>query len=404
MTLHRPKITENGLYQILMTILVLSSSIFVFVSGTGQRYHDELEYYAIATHLVEGKGFSLDGITPTAYRPPVYPALIAVCLYVSGGILLAKILNVAFIFLSALCYSKIASRLSDGSRVYVPLLFLMYPVVTYSATTLYPQLFGMLLLGWILLVIFEQGESMAGAIKAGGVLGVLILAIPGFMLCAPVICLGFLCAPGVIIRQKIIHSAWCLMVCMLVVSIWSARNYYHFGEIIPVSTNSGVNLLLGNSDYATANSGVNADISRYQDEARAMNEVEKDAYYKEQAIEWIKNNPEKALALYFKKVGNYFNYQLNLATKSQDSAYKNAVMFASYYLILLMSVGRLLTGKNISGFEKFLYFFYISNAFLAAVFFTRIRFRIPFDGVIILLAAIFVSTAISHVMKRRQSQ
>lgn len=404
MTLRELKIRESGLYQILMTILVLTSSVFVLVSGTEQRYHDELEYYAIAINLVEGKGFSLDGITPTAYRPPVYPALLAVCLYVSGGILLAKILNVAFIFLSALCYSKIASRLSDGSRVYVPLLFLMYPVVTYSATTLYPQLFGMLLLGWIFLIILEQGECVAGAIKAGSILGVLILAIPGFMLCAPVISLGFLCAQGTVIRQKIISSVWCLLVCMLVVSIWSARNYYHFGEIIPVSTNSGVNLLLGNSDYATANSGVNADISKYQDEAKAMNEVEKDAYYKDQAIEWIKNNPEKAMTLYLKKVANYFNYQLNLATKSQDSAYKNAIMFASYYLILLMTIARLLTGKNISGFEKFLYFFYVSNAFLAAVFFTRIRFRIPFDGVIILLAALYISATISHVLKQRQTQ
>jgi hypothetical protein len=42
-------------------------------------------------------------------------------------------------------------------------------------------------------------------------------------------------------------------------------------------------------------------------------------------------------------------------------------------------------------FERLLTFIYVSNAFYQAIFFTRIRFRLPFEYLLIAMAAIFIA-------------
>src|SRR4051794_863193 len=37
---------------------------------------DSEEYLGLARNLAAARGFTADGITPTSYRPPLYPALI----------------------------------------------------------------------------------------------------------------------------------------------------------------------------------------------------------------------------------------------------------------------------------------------------------------------------------------
>lgn len=392
---------RNQAFNISVLALTLILLALVIFSGNQNRYQDEIEYYTIAGNIVNGNGFSWTESQPTAYRPPVYPALLAALRYVSDSTMLPKFLNIIFIGASIIFFSRISKKISPGSEIYIPLLFMIYPVIPYSATTLYPQLLGMFLLAWILLIIFEQDDRLFASAKVGALLGVLILTIPGFLLCAPIIAAGFFCAVHKTFFWRAKACLLCLLVSMLVCSIWTARNYYHFHEIIPVSTNSGVNLLLGNSENATANSGVNADISRFQQNTILMNEVEKDAYYREQAILWITNNPDKAITLYIKKLVNYFNYELNLATKPQNSLYKDMAVFFSYYAIFGIAASVFFMNRKVSVFEKFLWIIYLGNAVMAAIFFTRIRFRIPFDGVLILLAAMALNEFIKQLNKEK---
>jgi hypothetical protein len=37
---------------------------------------------------------------------------------------------------------------------------------------------------------------------------------------------------------------------------WIVRNYEVIGKVIPISTNAGINLLLGNSENTRSNSGI----------------------------------------------------------------------------------------------------------------------------------------------------
>lgn len=46
---------------------------------------DEVEYYALASNVAAGNGFSVDGQTPSVFRPPVFSILLGSWFYLSGG-------------------------------------------------------------------------------------------------------------------------------------------------------------------------------------------------------------------------------------------------------------------------------------------------------------------------------
>src|SRR5688500_1943312 len=55
---------------------LLIGATFSVALGDDLRFWDERCNYAIATNLHQGNGFSADGTTETAFRPPGYPFLL----------------------------------------------------------------------------------------------------------------------------------------------------------------------------------------------------------------------------------------------------------------------------------------------------------------------------------------
>jgi 4-amino-4-deoxy-L-arabinose transferase-like glycosyltransferase len=322
---------------------------------------------------------------------------------ISRSVLLAKFVNIFFFLVSVFILCRISRRIDKDSEVYVPLLFVVYPLISYSTSALYPQVLGLMLFSCILYLILDFSRlNLRRLFLAGLFMGALVLSIPSFIFIVP-----FFCFVLIFYSSRNWHEGkkfliCFLLPCLLLVSAWTARNYSIWGKIIPVSTNSGINLLLGNSENAGPNTGTNADISKYVSSAKDMNEVEKDVYYRLQAKKWVQNHPSKAVILYFKKVLNYFNFELNLATKLEKSYTKETVLFVSYYSILGLALMRFFYKKKLSRVELILWVFYVGNAFLAALFFTRVRFRIPFDGILIVLAAVSLKEAQDNFFCRKK--
>ena len=96
-----------------------------------------------------------------------------------------------------------------------------------------------------------------------------------------------------------------------------------------------INLLYGNSENTEYDTGV-VDISKYSN-TEGLNEAEVDGYFKKSAIDWVANHPIDAAGLYLQKVANYFNFKNKLGTKSEESLYKNVLMFLSYYPLLIFT-------------------------------------------------------------------
>jgi hypothetical protein len=167
-----------------------------------------------------------------------------------------------------------------------------------------------------------------------------------------------------------------------------------------VSTNNGVNLLLGNNPQATGNSGTSVDVSAYDQRAKdqKLDEVQIDKFYQSEAMSWITANPAEAAGLYVAKVVHNFAYSDTLKTEGQSASDLLAAL--SYYPILGLAVLRVLLWRRfpLHRVDKLCLWAIVLNVLLLAVFFTRIRFRVPLDALTIVLA---VSTVVAWWDRRR---
>lgn len=357
------------------------------------RYLDEEHYHRLAESLLSGTGYVGPQLQPTAFRPPGYPFFLSVVYRVWHRPLAAKVANALALACSAWLLSVLVAQVVPEGRAFAPLLLLMLaPVSIYATSTLYPQTLGTLILLAALFFLIRSQNSATAAIVSGVLWGFLILTIPSFLLILPLIVAFLFFLNSSIPARACRQAALFLCFAVLVVSPWTIRNAFLYNRFIPVSTNSGVNLLLGNSENTGPNSGVNVDISHYRYETRGLDEAETDAHLRRRSFEWVLNHPSNAVILYFCKVVNYFNFRNELATASEASRFKDAVLFLTYYPLLALAIIRCALWRrfNFSATECLFFFLYFGNAFLSAIFFTRIRFRIPFDVLLVAIAAILV--------------
>ena len=191
-----------------------------------------------------------------------------------------------------------------------------------------------------------------------------------------------------------------ISISLFLIGVWCIRNYNVFDSFVFISSNSGLNLLLGNSENTTPNAGVTVDISKYTSfaDTAQFNEIERDAYYRAEAIKFILNHKLHTVKLYGLKFLNYFNYRNELWNKAEASSLRDFVMLVTYGPLLLLFGLRILLLKYFvpSKFEVLLIILYFSSALFHAIFFTRIRFRLPFDFLLIGIVALFLQDILTY--------
>jgi hypothetical protein len=380
----------------LLACIVLGGLIYSVHLGSTLRYLDEGEYYTLANNIVGKHQYTLDGVHPSAFRPPGYPLFLSLFISFGAGIAHLRFLN--FLILAG-CVYLVSHMLEEQFSLFASLtgtaLIICYPVFLYAAGTLYPQTLGSLLFLTILQLLSKREKtSTKDALLGGLVFGALILTVSIFVFSLFVVVLWIVFSKrkaGVMVALKVLLAA------LLIVAIWSGRNLAVFHSFVFVSSNVGVNLFLGNSENTTPNAGSGVDLSKYTSKTDKMSEIERDAYYRDEAIEFVLQNKSEALELYFLKVLNYFKYRNELVTKSEASSTKDALMFLTYGPLLVLFFVRMLMFRRfaITDVERLFIAVYLSNAFFQALFFTRIRFRVPFDFLMIFVVAVFISSFVS---------
>jgi len=377
---------------VLVSTVVLSGTLYSFSLGNNLRYIDEKVYYKLGTNIVTSHQYSFDGEHPTAYRPPGYPLILSLFIFLGAGIVHLRILNFVALGLCMYLLHKILKERSSPFAGTVGALFVVcYPVLFYAAGTLYPQTIGSLLFLVIIFLLARNTKSYRTFVILGFLFGYLILTIPTFVFVLFVIAMWFYSSKSSIGKKGISTT---IFIAFSLVGVWSTRHYTVFKSFVFVSSNSGFMMLTGNSENTTPNAGPAVDISKYEAEATQLqlNEAERDSYYRSKAIVWILSHKVKALKLFFLKFLNYFNYRNDLATKSEASSAKDILMLVTYGPLLLLFVSRILVMRLLkpSAFEVLLIILYVLSAFFYAIFFTRIRYRLPFDFLLIGVAAMFV--------------
>jgi hypothetical protein len=379
----------NIIVAAIIALYLFAGGAYSILLGDQLRYWDEKHYLALALNLHD-LSYSFDGLRPTAFQPPGYPITLFLASSLKFSVPLLRFLNFVFLGLSMLmAFLLLKKYISSLCAVISVILIAVYPLFFYSAGTLYPQTEEIFLLMLFLSLASREETSLANDFLLGIVMGALILVSPLFLLYLPVLFLYPFIFQG---DRKLPRIIFFLLACALIVGSWSIRNYLVLDRFVLISTNGGVNLLLGNSENTTPDAGVNVDLSKYNI-GYSYNEVDQDKYFDNQAVLWMKKNPEQALKLYILKALNFFNYSNELASKNEHSAIRNLISFISYYPLLILFFLRLALHKRfpLTKIELFIVILYLISPFLQAIFFTRIRFRIPFDFCMILIAASIIS-------------
>lgn len=385
-----------------LSLLVVS--VVVWRSGAELRYVDEREYMQLARHLIHGEGFVNESAQATAFRPPGYPFWLAPWAWLDTAVQVGKALNVALLGLTMLFMRDLVARRVPGAAWCAGLAPLAYPVWAYTAGTLYPQTLCLAMLMGVLWYLDRRDlrVSPGGSLVLGAVWGALVLIAPSFLMLTPVLVWMVVSARGGLwARAGTIRGAMLTLGVMLVLSPWAWRNWQVFGELVPVSTNGGVNLALGNSPVSSANSGTFVDMSYFTRHIPpGSSELVESHIYRQLAVDWMQQEPLAALSLYVAKWLNYFNFRASMVGGGQSGWTLTAsdwVVLLTYYPLIGLVAARLIWLRKLplSRTEWMLGLMYVGNAFVAAIFFTRLRFRLPFDGVLMTWALISLGQLVS---------
>jgi 4-amino-4-deoxy-L-arabinose transferase-like glycosyltransferase len=383
---------------------------YALILGDAIRFSDEQEYVTLTRNLATGHGFIYESVPsayrptgaaegwPTAYRPPGIAFLYLPVYLLGGGVLALRSVGVLALAASVWLAFLLARRLgSPGTGALAAVGVAGYPLFLFTSTTLYPQIPALALLLFVLeatLRIADRPRRPGLWIVAAGVAGgLLILTLPTIAWSVPLI-LGWVAWTK---RRNTARTAvWrtlgaVLAVTVLVAGAWTARNAMELKAFVPVASNGGINLLMGNYEGVTAATGMQTDISQIHDHAvqEGMTEAEADSYFTERALDWARANPGDATRLYLSKVAYTFAYRNDLATSDQQSVLRDVGSALSFYPVVLLVAVRLLLSRRraLTPIEKLILALIVGSILVSAVFFVRIRFRLPADGLMIILAA-----------------
>jgi hypothetical protein len=371
--------------QLLIFITIVVAVLCALRLNGNFTYSDEADYYSIASNLLHHHEYSRDGIHPTAFRPPGYPAALVLVLAMRDTVRFAKTINLLWWIGAAVLTAHIA-RVLYGSvaESLALLLVLLYPVSLYTAGTLYPQALTTFLFLISIAVHFRSAghSSWREALFQGLIFSFLILCVPLYAANLVVF------AAFQTFREKkgFLKALLTCGVVAAALGFWGLRNYRAFGQFL-FASNSGINLLLGNSPLTRPNSGTNVDVAAMAPEAANLPEIQRDAVLKQHAIDWMKDHPRAAAWLFAEKLANWFNYRNELATAAESTHLRDAVMALTYYPLLALALLLPLRRRGMSELESYLFLSYGSAALAYAFFFTRIRFRVPFDFLLVILAS-----------------
>lgn len=240
---------------LLFVAAICASLLFVSGYPLPAVENDAVGYLDVARNVAAGAGFTHDGVTPMAYRPPLFSALLGGWFFLTGtsSVLSAaafqSLEHAAGVLLAFLLFLELTPSLARaaGAALFLagnPLLVTRVAFVLQEPTlVLFTTLAALLS---VRLVRFPSAgrAALAGAAWGLCTLGKVVAGFAPFLLLA----LRFLPVPGRW-RWTGKEAALLLLCFAAVIAPWTARNHIHFHRFIPVN-DQGEGLLEWNVSHA----------------------------------------------------------------------------------------------------------------------------------------------------------
>jgi 4-amino-4-deoxy-L-arabinose transferase-like glycosyltransferase len=248
---------QGRLLLLAIVLATLVRAVVVIVLSANFR-EDPDAYRMLAETLYHHGVFGVRQDRPTAFRPPLYPLLLAP--WTGGaGLTRAEIgsLHVLLGLATLLATIAVARRwgLSWRQQIAALALVALDPILLYQSTFVMTEtlatLLAVLVLWTLPHAVPPEGtppQFVRRGLAAGVALGLAMLCRPTFLLWLPGILVGFARADGKL-RQRSLAAAGCLVGLVLVLAPWTVRNWYLFGKPIFATTHGGYTLWLANNEY-----------------------------------------------------------------------------------------------------------------------------------------------------------
>ena len=321
------------------------------------------------------------------YRPPLYPLMLAGIYQVCGRDLDMVRLWQALLGTAACALMYGIGRRIGGKRVGLIAAGLgaIYPLfVFFSAVVMAETLLVLLITAALLLALrLEAVPSAGNAAALGGVVGLAALCKPVVLAWVPLLLWGWWRRSGLQGWLRLRYVAILVGATGIVVVPWTVRNALVEGYFVPISSNLGMNLMIGNEKEAdgTYRFGIDYLSMFKQLSGAAEHQVAQDRVVARKALQWIAAEPTRFGRLAIRKLLLLWNPLV-----AGESALRNLIALISSGPVLVLGLwGTLqLRGRPESWLVGTLA---LSLSLVHMVFFVHTRFRLPIDAALIAPAA-----------------
>lgn len=379
----------------ILTVALILRGAYV-LSHQRPLFSDEKEYHALALSIVSTGEFRSDTGVVTAYRPVGYPFLLSVLFRIGDSPLLAKCVQAFLDSLTAFLLVLIGEEISQGRGALAGLLWALFPPAILYANMLLAETLSVFLLTVIAFLVFRlRNQSPLLHFASPGVLAGLLVLTKPFLLPFFVFLVAFHQRFDLKRTQVAVFTG-----CMLVVLLpWAFRNLSTIGEF-SLSTNSGLNLYIGNNPSATG--AYSAHFPTLTSDS-TLNESEVDKHATALALQFLRDHPSRFVVNGFKKIANVFRGEEEIAVMAfhpnpdeRESTFREKfrslpvfvpiLTTLPFCLIILLAIPGIMT-TNRTRFALFSFLLVGSLVITHAVFFGGSRFHFIFMPFAALLAS-----------------
>jgi hypothetical protein len=245
---------------------------------------------------------SAPGPQPTAFRPPLYPLLVAACCLFEGGEM--SLLGAAQVVLGAATVAltfwlALTWGLPRRGAVLAAAFVTFDPILLKQSVLVMTETLAAFLAVASLCLLTALGNrpTLARSFATGACLGLCVLCRPTFLIWAEICAVGLLSiVPGS--RRRLAIGAMFVLGLALLLSPWVVRNYRVFGRPIATTTHGGFTLWLANNPYFFAHLRKQSWLTPWPgpNTEPPTNEVERDREHYAQARAAIRAEPGMFLA------------------------------------------------------------------------------------------------------------
>lgn len=184
----------------------------------------------------------------------------------------------------------------------------------------------------------------------------------------------------------------------LVMSLWWIRNYNIFGEFVATSVGeSGKVFYSGNNPLNKSGGGiggVDVDFSPFE---HIKDDAKRDEAMKEAGIKWIRENPTDWIILEFRKLKRFFSF--TFYAPSFDKWYYNLISIMSYGVIFILFLYGLFKYRSYFWHYSPMLLYFILLTGVHLVFIASIRYRLPLEPFMIIIASAVVFSILKRFIK-----